>query len=166
VSIGGHQSAQMKNDEWLTPPDIIDALGPFDLDPCAPIERPWPTANKHLTRREDGLLSTRDGSVWLNPPYGREAERWLRRLANHGDGIALIFARTETEAFHEYVWSRADSLLFLRGRLHFHYVDGRRARSKYWRTIGPLSRMERRVRGDFVTAGYRVIMLRNDTRVE
>jgi hypothetical protein len=165
VSIGGHQSAQMKNDEWLTPPDIIDALGPFDLDPCAPIERPWPTANKHLTRREDGLLSTRDGSVWLNPPYGREAERWLRRLANHGDGIALIFARTETEAFHEYVWSRADSLLFLRGRLHFHYVDGRRARSN---TGAPSvlvaygKACSRRLRDCGLPGHY----VENDTRVE
>jgi len=42
--IGSHQSAAMMKDEWLTPPDIIKALGPFDLDPCAPIVRPWPTA--------------------------------------------------------------------------------------------------------------------------
>lgn len=24
------------NDEWLTPPEIVEALGPFDLDPCSP----------------------------------------------------------------------------------------------------------------------------------
>lgn len=35
--------------EWLTPRNIVDALGPFDLDPCAPIVRPWPTAVQHYT---------------------------------------------------------------------------------------------------------------------
>jgi hypothetical protein len=40
MSLSGHQSARMKNDEWLTPPEIIHALGLFSLDPCAPINRP------------------------------------------------------------------------------------------------------------------------------
>lgn len=129
MSMGGHQSHRMGSDEWLTPPEILEELGPFDLDPCAPVVRPWPMAAQHYTVEDDGLLKPWVGRVWLNPPYGAEAERWLRRLADHGDGIALIFARTETEAFFSQVWERADALLFLRGRLHFHYVDGRRARA-------------------------------------
>lgn len=44
-----HQLPVGKNDEWLTPPKIIDKLGEFDLDPCSPIFRPWDTANKHYT---------------------------------------------------------------------------------------------------------------------
>ena len=36
-------------DEWLTPPEIIQALGHFDLDPCSPIDRPWPTAKVRQT---------------------------------------------------------------------------------------------------------------------
>lgn len=36
MSLSSHQSARMKNDEWLTPPEIVRALGPFDLDPCSP----------------------------------------------------------------------------------------------------------------------------------
>lgn len=31
-------------DEWLTPPEIVQSLGSFDLDPCSPIARPWPFA--------------------------------------------------------------------------------------------------------------------------
>lgn len=27
-------------DEWYTPKEIIDALGEFDLDPCAPVSPP------------------------------------------------------------------------------------------------------------------------------
>jgi hypothetical protein len=123
-SVAWSHQRQEGKDEWLTPPEIIRVLGEFDLDPCSPIQRPWDTARKHYTLIEDGLLQDWFGRVWLNPPYGIETARWLRRLAEHGDGIALIFARTETQMFHDYVWSKADAILFLRGRLTFYRVDG------------------------------------------
>jgi hypothetical protein len=125
--MGSHQSANMKNDEWLTPPEIIRALGEFDLDPCAPVNRPWPMAREHYTVLDNGLMLPWEGRVWCNPPYGREAEEWLARLAGHGNGIALIFARTETEMFFSQVWNKAHAVLFIQGRLFFHYVDGRKA---------------------------------------
>lgn len=127
TAIGGHQSSRMKNDEWLTPPYIIKALGMFDLDPCSPVHRPWDTAKQHYTIHDNGLVQPWKGRVWLNPPYGLQASHWLKRLAAHGNGIALVFARTETSMFFEHVWGEASALLFLQGRLHFHYVDGRRA---------------------------------------
>lgn len=125
--MGSHQSARMMKDEWLTPPELLRELGPFDLDPCSPVNRPWDTARQHYTINDDGLLQPWSGRVWLNPPYGREAAAWLDKLGGHGNGIALIFARTETEMFFKQVWNRADALLFLRGRLHFHHVNGDRA---------------------------------------
>lgn len=127
--MGSHQSAKMENDEWLTPPDILQRTGPFDLDPCAPIVRPWPMASRHYTIEDDGLSQVWTGRVWLNPPYGLQSAEWLRRLAAHGDGIALLFARTETVMFFEHVWPHASALLFLQGRLYFHYVDGTRAKA-------------------------------------
>lgn len=127
LGIGGHQSANMKNDEWLTPPEVLQALGQFDLDPCSPIKRPWDTATVHYSVLDNGLAQPWQGRVFVNPPYGREAAKWLERLADHGDGIGLIFARTETEMFQRQVWDRADAILFLAGRLHFHFVDGTRA---------------------------------------
>jgi hypothetical protein len=127
MSLSGHQSARMKNDEWLTPPELLRALGTFDLDPCAPIVRPWPTAAQHYDREDDGLTRRWEGRVWCNPPFGREAVKWLRRMRDHGNGIALIPARTETAMFYETVWSGAAGVLFVKGRPHFHYVDGRRA---------------------------------------
>ena len=115
---------------WLTPPHILGALGEFDIDPCAaPSPRPWDTANRHIELPEDGLATQWHGRVWLNPPYGRETDQWLDTLADHGDGIALIFARTETDMFVRHVWHRADALLFLYGRLHFHTTDGVRAKA-------------------------------------
>lgn len=128
MSLSGHQSPVMRSDEWLTPPEILRRLGRFDLDPCSPIERPWPTADRHFTVLDDGLSQPWDGRVWLNPPFGREAIKWMRRMVEHGNGIALIPARTETEMFFECVWGAADAVLFLRGRPHFHRVNGERAK--------------------------------------
>ncbi|TAL65864.1 MAG: adenine methyltransferase [Burkholderiaceae bacterium] len=127
--MGGHHSPAMQKDEWLTPPHIIKALGVFDLDPCAPADhrRPWDMASRHYSIEDDGLAQPWAGRIWCNPPYGLGTAHWLKRLADHGDGMALIFARTETTMFFEHIWSRADAVLFLRGRLHFHHVGGTRA---------------------------------------
>ena len=113
------------HDEWLTPRYITDTLGPFDLDPCSPgIRRPWSTANLHLDKKDDGLKGPWYGRIWCNPPYGRDTFKWLSKLADHGNGIALVFARTETIGFFEQVWERADAIFFFKGRLKFCYVDG------------------------------------------
>ena len=117
----------MGNDEWLTPPEILAELGEFDLDPCAPKVRPWDTAKEHYF--ELGLMKPWHGRVWLNPPYGNETKHWLNRLVEHGNGIALIMARTETKTFFSCVWEKADAFLFIKGRLCFHYVDGTRAKA-------------------------------------
>jgi hypothetical protein len=128
MGLSGHQSPTMKNDEWLTPPDILDKLGDFDLDPCAPVVRPWETAAWYYTAQADGLTQDWFGRVWCNPPFGREAVKWLAKMRDHGNGIALIPARTETAMFYETVWGHADAVLFIKGRPHFHYVDGTRAK--------------------------------------
>ena len=64
------------------------------------------------------------GRVWCNPPYGRETFTWLKKLADHGNGIALVFSRTETKGFHAQIWERADAVFFFKGRLKFYHVDG------------------------------------------
>lgn len=127
--IGGHtQPNAGKSDDWLTPPFIIEALGPFDLDPCASVDQPWRTAGRQLNVYEGGLQAPWNGFVWCNPPYGSAGWPWLSRLAQHGDGIALIFARTETAGFFAQCWEKASAMLFLEGRLHFHHpVTGLRA---------------------------------------
>lgn len=60
----------------------------------------------------------------MNPPYGAETGKWLEKLAKHGNGIALIFARTETSYFFDWIWNEADALLFIKGRLAFYTVEG------------------------------------------
>jgi len=126
--IGSHHSSKIKNDEWLTPPEILKGLGQFDLDPCAPVIRPWDTAKNHYTIEDNGLLLPWNGRVFCNPPYGSETGYWLDKLYDHGNGIALIFARTETSVFFNFIWNSADSLLFIKGRLYFYHVDGSKAK--------------------------------------
>jgi hypothetical protein len=114
----------MSTDVWLTPPWLLEPLGEFDLDPSSPVERPWPTAHHHYTALDDGLALPWFGRVWLNPPYGRSIGRWLARMARHNHGLALIFARTDTAAFHRCVWEVSTALLFIRGRVEFLRQDG------------------------------------------
>lgn len=113
-------------DEWLTPPYIIKALGKFDLDPCSPSPdtRPWDTAKEHYWEELDGLSKEWKGRVWCNPPYGKETFTWMEKLATHGNGIALIFARTETKGFHREIFDKADAIFFFKGRLAFANIKG------------------------------------------
>lgn len=105
----------------LTPRYLVEALGEFDLDPCG--EPYWDLANRTyvLARGEDGLQMPYFGRVWLHPPASKVAE-FLGRLVQHGDGIALVYAKVETEWFHDLVWHEATGILFLKGRLKF--LDG------------------------------------------
>lgn len=130
TSMSGHQSPHRgATDTWLTPPGILNAMGAFDLDPCCPPDMPWRTAETMLTAQDDGLSAEWNGRVWMNPPYGPATGQWLDKLASHGNGIALVFARTETRMFFDHAWERADAMLFIRGRLHFHSAEGERAKA-------------------------------------
>lgn len=119
-----HERVANGKEEWLTPPEFINLLGPFDLDPCSPVERPWPTAHRHYTIHDNGLIKPWEGRVWLNPPYGNQTIKWMRRMKEHGDGMALIFARTETKTFHECVWGASSAILWIKGRIKFYNSDG------------------------------------------
>jgi hypothetical protein len=126
LGIGNHELPNKGESViWLTPPCIIQSLGVFDLDPCAaPSPRPWPTAQRHFELPEDGLSLPWKGRVWLNPPYDENIGKWMEKMALHGSGIALIFARTEIEVWQRWVWPYADKILFIAGRLSFYFPDG------------------------------------------
>lgn len=111
---------------WLTPPDIIKSLGEFDLDPCTPEFMPWETAKKRYTEKDDGLTQPWEGRVWMNPPYGKDMDLWLEKMATHNNGIVLVFNRTETNQFHNWVFPKADGILFKKGRIHFLNNEGKK----------------------------------------
>jgi hypothetical protein len=115
----GHRGITTGNDEWYTPAWVFQALGcVFDLDPCSPGAPPSSvTARRHLTKADNGLSVKWSGSVWLNPPFSTKRP-WYERLVKHGNGIALMPARTETHDLQDYM-AAADALLFLKGRIYF-----------------------------------------------
>ena len=120
--IGSHQSSNMGKDEWITPPELIEKFPVFDLDPCSPVNPPWKTANKTYNIHDNGLIKPWEGRIWLNPPYGKDLIKWMRRMKGHNNGIALIFARTETKTFFETVWDDATGILFVKGRITFYNI--------------------------------------------
>lgn len=111
---------EVGTDTWLTPPWILSALGEFDLDPCAHPANP--TAKTRIFPPEDGLSKEWFGRVWLNPPYGRHVRAWLEKLSEHGQGTALVFARTDTSWFQKVI-SRASAAAFLEKRVRFMRPD-------------------------------------------
>lgn len=122
--LSGHESQRAASVDWFTPAWIFEALGlAFDLDPCAPVGGvPWVPAANHYSAHDNGLMKPWAGRVWLNPPYGNLTGKFLARMHAHRDGVALVFARTDTAWFHAYA-ANADAILFLEGRIAF--VDAR-----------------------------------------
>jgi hypothetical protein len=119
MSLGSHQTTVGASQVHLTPRWIIDRLGPFDTDPSAADPRPWDCATTNYTEADDGLAQTWHGRVWLNPPFHRyTVGAWIARLAQHGQGTALLHARTEAAWFRP-VWGSAILILFLSRRLKF-----------------------------------------------
>ena len=117
-----------ESSEWYTPPHIFEALGlTFDLDPCAPPEGyTWTVpARSKFTEQDDGLLSVWpvDANVFMNPPYGYAIPAWMNKMSLHGKGIALVFARLDTEWFHRFC-TNADAICFVKGRLNFIHPEG------------------------------------------
>jgi hypothetical protein len=123
MTLGSHQQVIGKSQDHLTPRWILEALGPFDLDPCAsPDPRPWDCATTNWAT--DGLDRPWHGLTFLNPPFHRyEVGHWVSRLAEHGDGIALLHARTETGWFTP-IWKSASAILFMADRIKFCRPDG------------------------------------------
>ena len=111
--------------EWETPQDFFDALNAefhFTLDPCSTDANA--KCEKHYTRQQDGLAQDWTGeTVFCNPPYGREMPKWIAKCYNHmmgggGTAVMLIPARTDTKAFHDYIYGKAE-IRFIKGRLKF-----------------------------------------------
>lgn len=130
LAVGG------ETNEWYTPPEIFRALGcAFDIDVAAPVGGvPWVPAERHYSYHDDGLAQSWEGRVWMNPPYGPHTARWLGKLCDHGNGIALVFARTDV-AWFQSVAPRADLVCFVAGRIRF--VRGQGVASKGHNAAAP-----------------------------
>lgn len=112
-------------DEWYTPKELIDSLGSFDLDPCAPVNPLWGTAKVMYDKNDNGLLQNWGGRVWLNPPYSRPLiELFIQKMAEHNNGIALLFNRLDSAMMQDVILKKATSMKILRKRIRFYRPDG------------------------------------------
>lgn len=114
------QSHIGETNTWLTPLSLIQALGKFDLDPCG--HKDHLTAEKMFCLPTDGLKEKWFGRVWLNPPYGKDAAFWLEKMDKHFDGIALVFARTDTKWLQPII--KKHPIFLLEGRIKFERPGG------------------------------------------
>lgn len=113
-----------RTDEWYTPKWIIEDLQKagihFDLDPCAPIKRPFELADKYYTKEENGLTQPWNGCVWCNPPYSRKLlDAFIEKMSQHNNGVALVFNRMDTALWHKVIFPTASAILIMQGRIKF-----------------------------------------------
>ena len=111
--------------DWETPDDLFEKVNAefrFTLDAASSHENA--KCEKHYTKQEDGLSKNWGGeTVWVNPPYGKELPTWISKCAHEGRKpnttvVMLIPARTDTKAFHEHIYGKAE-IRFIKGRLKF-----------------------------------------------
>ncbi|MCK5611325.1 adenine methyltransferase [Candidatus Pacearchaeota archaeon] len=123
-----------ENNEWSTPQNIFDQLNKefnFDIDICA---SHWNyKCQKHFTVHDDALTKNWIGTVWMNPPYGREIGKWAKKAFEESQKgstvVCLIPARTETKWFHDYLIG--GEVRFVKGRIHFSTADGKSGRPRF-----------------------------------
>lgn len=106
-----HYSSQRL--DWKTPKavyQVLDSEFNFDHDPCPPLYK------------IDGLTSEWGKSNFVNPPYGKELPKWIKKgFEEWQKGKTVVFlipSRTDTRWWHEYCMKAAE-IRFIKGRLKF-----------------------------------------------
>lgn len=130
------------SDNWETPPEVFDPLNKefgFTLDVCASGENA--KCSTFFTEEDDGLgqswtqpesysSATLRGRIlwppqicWMNPPYS-QWQKWVQKASEESTMgatvVALLPSRTDTKAFHRYIWKKPRvELRFVEGRIKF-----------------------------------------------
>lgn len=109
--------------EWATPQWLFDCLNaefPFTLDPCSTHDNA--KCPLHFTSAEDGLLQDwTDHIVFMNPPYGRQIEKWMKKAyfsaRVNATVVCLVPSRTDTKWWHRYAMK--GEVRLIAGRIRF-----------------------------------------------
>lgn len=126
-TIAAEPEVEIDRDTWCTPKWLTDAIGSWDLDPCAN-ERSHVKAAREfrLERSEDGLFmasKVNEGArVFINPPYS-DVLPWIEAYA-HTRFCFLLKVDPSTEWF-AVLMSHTKLVLFPRGtRVQFEAPEG------------------------------------------
>lgn len=123
-----------KSSEWETPQPIFDKLDAefhFTLDPCSTEKNH--KCPKYFTKKDNGLVKEwGNHTVFVNPPYGREIPKWVKKSYEEALRGALVVmlipSRTDTLWWHKYIMK--GEIRFIKGRIGFinrtlpSYVEG------------------------------------------
>ena len=109
-------------DLWATPKSFFDKMNEefdFELDVCANAENA--KCDRYFTEEIDGLKQDWKGVCWMNPPYGREIGKWVKKAYESSlkgaTVVCLLPARTDTKWWHDYCMK--GEIRLIRGRLKF-----------------------------------------------
>jgi site-specific DNA-methyltransferase (adenine-specific) len=113
-----------KSNEWETPKDFYNKLNnefDFTLDPCC--TKQTAKCKKYYTIKDNGLIQDWSNErVFMNPPYGREIGKWIKKAYNESIKgalvVCLIPARTDTRYWWDFIFPYAE-IRFIKGRLKF-----------------------------------------------
>ncbi len=134
-----NRSSTPSTDHWLTPPPLVKAGGPFDLDPACHPAMPWRTARKMICLGKarsrfvtsgDGLEADWFGRVFLNHPYSNPLA-WITKMVAHNNGLCLAPAKGTDTRWGSLILENASAILFFKGRLLFHYPSGKPSTGKW-----------------------------------
>src|ERR1019366_2875540 len=129
--------------EWGTPQDLydkLDAVYRFELDAAAIPENAkcrrflsfdsryfYMPEFDALDEYTDWAKLSGGGPIWLNPPYGRLAPKFVKRaeaeLCNGVTIVCLVASRTDAQWF-QFCFERAQVICFMPGRLKFLAFNG------------------------------------------
>ena len=120
------QHTENTTDEWYTPKELLDSLGQFELDPCAPVTPLYKTADVMYNKNDNGLIKDWQGKrVWLNPPYSQPLiGQFINKMAENNNGIALLYNRCNSKMFMDVIFPTAAAMIFMRHRINFLKPDG------------------------------------------
>ena len=111
-----------RTDDWSTPQEFFAELNDifhFDLDACA--SRSNAKCPRFFAREDDALNQRWSGTVWMNPPYGREIAGFMKKAFEESligsTVVCLVPSRTDTDWWHQY--AKRGQIIYLRGRLKF-----------------------------------------------
>jgi len=111
-----------KTDEWETPQDLFNELDQefeFNLDVCATKDNR--KCKNFYAKEIDGLKQNWHGVCWMNPPYGREIGKWVKKAYEESlkgsTVVCLLPSRTDTRWWHDYCMK--GEIRFIKGRLKF-----------------------------------------------
>jgi len=111
-----------RSNDWSTPTDLFNELNDvfhFDLDACADADNA--KCPRYFTKEQNALMQQWRGTVWMNPPFGREIAKFMRKAYEESllgaTVVCLVSSRTDTDWWHRY--AKRGHFIFLRGRLKF-----------------------------------------------